>query len=311
MRTCRDETTVRNRRRRAVPPDLNVVAADWLTAAIPSPGRLAGGADAIVHDFRTAAKRARALVRLFADALGRSMVRSEDRRLRDAARALAPARDAAVARALLHKLRRKHRGRTAAAFAAAQRGIANPPSAVLTPGKMRAGIARAHATLLATAERLRWLRLTPSDAGEAIEAGLRASYRRSRHQMRRAGTTGTAAEFHAWRKLAKRLLHQLQVPGLAKSKTGQRLVRRLDELQERLGAEHDTQLVMGLLRTAPARFGGMKNTARVIAVLEDRGRSLRSRCLRLGAKVLPAKPAAFAKAIRRQLRHLRAEVKPS
>lgn len=284
-------------------------AADWLQAVTPSLNGASRKGDDVVHDFRRAAKRARALVRLFGKALGQRTRRQENFRLRDAARALAGARDATVARALFHKLLRKHRGATANAITSALRGLASRPIAALTAAETHAAIARAHATLHATAGRFRRLHLTPADACRVIEAGLRASYRRSRRQMKRARTTDDAAEYHEWRKLAKHLYYQLQFPGLAESKSERRLVRPLDELQERLGAEHDTQLVMGLLRSEPARFGGTEKTARLIAVLEKRGEKLRARCLRLGAKVFSDKPEAFAKSIRRRLCRLRAEMK--
>lgn len=293
------------------PAALSTVAADWLGAAIPAVDGFLPERDEVVHNLRTAAKRARALVRLFGGALGVRTRRQENFRLRDAARGLAGARDAAVARALLLRLRRKHQGRTRAAIASALRGLAQPPSAAPDPGGANAAIAHAHATLHAAVGKLRGLRLSPADARKVVETGLRTSYRRSRHQMKLVRDGGDSAAWHEWRKLTKRHFYQLQLPGLAESKAARRMVRRLDELQERLGAEHDAQLVMALLRSAPARFGGTRHAMRVIALLEQRGEKLRARCLRLGAKVFASKPAAFAKGIRRRLRPLRAGAKPA
>lgn len=290
---------------------LSTVAADWLLAAIPSPSSSSRKPDDVVHNLRTAAKRARALVRLFGKALGQRTQRQENFHLRDAARALAGSRDAAVARELLLKLRRKHRGRTAVAITAALNGLAGHRFAAHAPGERNTAIAHAHEVLHTTARRLRQLRLSPKAACEAVEAASRASYRRSRHQMKSARTTDDAAEYHEWRKLTKRLFYQLQLPGLACSKAERRLVRRLGELQERLGAEHDTQQVMALLHSEPTHSGGTKQTARVVALLEERGKNLRKRCLRLGAKVFSDKPEVFAKDIRQRLRHLRKGTKPA
>lgn len=290
---------------------VGVIAADWLLAAIPPPAASSWQLSEIVHNFRTASKRARALVQLFAEVLGKQTRHHEDFRLRDTARALAGARDASVARALLRRLKRTHRGRMAAAIASALRGLADKADVALASKETRAAIARANAALHATVRQFRRLDLTPRDASDAIESGLRLSYRRSRHEMRRARASGAAARFHEWRKLIKRLFYQLQFPGLAESKVGRQLVRRLDELQERLGLEHDTQLVIALLRAKPARFGGAKPTARVIAALESRSRKLRARCLRLGAKTFTDKPAVFGKDIRHRLRRLRARINPA
>lgn len=298
----RAKSTRRHRLGRAGTAAFSTVAADWLQAAIPSAADTARKSDEVVHDLRTAAKRARALVRLFGDALGERVRRQENLRLRDAAHALAGARDAAVARALLHKLRRKHRGRTAAAIAAALRGLGRHPSAALSVEETHAAIAHARATLRATARKLRQLRRSPADARGGIEAALRASYCRSRHQMRQARHSADATAWHEWRKLTKRLCYQLQFPGLTQSRRGRRRVRRLDELQERLGVEHDTQLVMALLRATPARFGTAGQTARINVLLEQRAAKLRARCLRLGALVFADQPAAFARRVRRWLR---------
>lgn len=129
--------------------------------------------------------------------------------------------------------------------------------------------------------------------------------------MKHARSAGTAAAYHEWRKVTKRLCYQLQFPGLAESKRGRRLVRRLDELQERLGAEHDTQQTLALLRTNPAQLGGIAHAAWVTALLERRGRKLRARCVQLGTKVFAVKPEVFARATRRRLRPLRAEPGPA
>ncbi|MEQ2006245.1 MAG: CHAD domain-containing protein [Limisphaerales bacterium] len=294
-----------------VRPSVSAIAADWLLAAIPPRVGSSPELDEIIHNLRTASKRARALVQLFGVALGKQTRRHEDSRLRDAARALAGARDSSIARTLLHQLKRTHKGRTAAAIASALLGLEDKSDVALTSEETRAAIARANATLHSTVRQLRRLNLTLGDACDAIEVGLRASYRRSRHQMRRAREKGTAAEFHEWRKLTKRVFYQLQFPGLAESKDGRKLVRQLDKLQERLGLEHDTHMVLALLRAEPARFGGAMPTLRVTAALESRAKKLRRRCLRLGAKAFSVKPESFAKDFRRRLRHLRARTNPA
>lgn len=293
--------THRSRLGRAGTPAYCTLAADWLQATIPRAADTSWKSDEVVHDLRTAAKRARALIRLFRDAQGRLARRRDNVRLRDAARALAGARDVAVARALLQKLQRKHHGRTMVAIASALRGLGRQPPAACADGETRAAIVHARATLHATARKLRELRCSAADARGGIEAGLRASYRRSRNQMQHVRRGSDAAAWHEWRKLTKRLYYQLQFPGLTESQRGRRLVRRLDELQEQLGVEHDTQLVMTLLRASPARFGTPEQTGRILAVLEQRAARVRARCLRLGTSVLAGKPAEFARCVRRWL----------
>lgn len=298
----RADPSAHPRARDAAQASLSAVAADWLQAAIPSLANVPLDRDATVHDSRTATKRARALLRLFSQALGRSTVRRSNRALRDAARALGHARDAAVVRTVLLKLQRKHRGRKAAAIASALQGLADQPPVVFTAAQTRVAIAHAHRTLRSTVRRLRRLRLTLKEAAAEIATGLRTSYRRCRHQMQRAQAAGDAAEFHEWRKLTKRLYYQLQFPGLTQSNGGRNLIRQLDHLQERLGGEHDTWLAEALIRSEPAWFGGTKATSRVLAALVQRRKKLRKRCLRLGRRAFADKPEAFAATIRRQLR---------
>lgn len=300
----RPSATRRKPRERATPTRC-AAAADWLEAAVPALTDAPASQDRVVHDLRTATKRARALVRLFGPLLGHAVGRAENARLRDAAQALAGTREIAVARALLRKLRRKHGGRDGAAIAAGLHRLgrlaANPPAAF----EKHAAMQRARDVLHKTVRRLRRISASEADFCATIEAGLLATHRRCRKQMERARATGDAAEFHEWRKLVKRLFYQLQLPALEKFKPARRLVRKLDALQERLGDAHDVHALTVLLRTNPAGLGGAASTARLRRLLAKRERKLHARCLRLGAKLFAAKAMDFADAIRRGLRPLR------
>jgi CHAD domain-containing protein len=261
--------------------------------------------DRVVHELRTATKRARALVRLFGALLGSTVARAENARLRDAAQALAGTREIAVARALLHKLRRKHDGRDRAAIEATLRGLGKLAATAPAASEKDAAMQRAHDTLHGTVRRLRRLRVSKDEAFATIALGLRACHRRCRRQMQRARATSEAAEFHEWRKLVKRLFYQLQLPGLAESKPARRLVRKLDALQERLGDAHDVHALAALLRAKPAGLGGAASAARLLRLLAKRERKLHARCLRLGTKLFAAKTTEFADAVRRKRRPLR------
>lgn len=281
------------------------MAADWLEAAVPALTDAPAGQDRVVHELRTATKRARALARLFGALLGSTVGRAENARLRDAAQALAGTREIAVARALLRKLRRRHGGRDEAAVEAALHGLGKLAATAPAAFEKHAAMQRARDTLHATVRRLRRISATEDKAFATVEAGLRACHRRCRKQMERARATGGATEFHEWRKLVKRLFHQLQLPGLVESKPARRLVRKLAALQERLGDAHDVHALATLLRAKPAGLGGEKSAARLLRLLAKRERKLHARCLRLGAKLFAAKTADFADAIRREEQPLR------
>jgi len=280
-------------------------AGDWLVAAVPELTVPPAAQDRVVHDLRTATKRARALVRLFVPLLGSPVARAENARLRDAAQALAGTREIAVARALLRKLRRKHGGRDGAAIEAALHGLGRLAATAPAAAEKHAAMQRARDVLHATVRPLRQISASEANIAATVETGLLATHRRCRKQMQRARATSEAAEFHEWRKLVKRLFYQLQLPGLAASKPARRLVRKLDALQERLGDAHDVHALTTLLRTNTAGLGGAASVARLLRLLAERERKLHARCLRLGAKLFAAKPAEFAETIRRGLRALR------
>lgn len=286
-------------------------AADWLAAAVPALTDAPPALDRVVHELRTATKRARALVRLFGALLGGKVGRTENARLRDAAQALAGTREIAVARALLRKLRRKHGGRDGAAIDAALVGLGKLAATAPAAFEKHAAMQRARDTLHGTVRRLRRISASENNIFMTIEVGLRACHRRCRKQIERARTTHEPAEFHEWRKLVKRLFYQLQLPSLAESKSARRLVRKLDALQERLGDAHDVHVLATLLRTKPAALGGAASATRLLRLLTKREHKLHARCLRLGARLFAAKSADFAYAIRRGLRPLRKATRPA
>lgn len=301
----RPTSTTRRKPRERATPARCAAAADWLAAAVPALTGAPASQDRVVHDLRTATKRARALVRLFGVLLGRTVGRAENARLRDAARALAGTREISVARALLRRLRRKHGGRNRAAIEAALLGLGRLAATTPAAFEKHTAMQRARDTLHRTVRRLRGISASEANSGAAIEAGLLATHRRCRKQMNRARATGDAAEFHEWRKLVKRLFYQLQLPGLAESKPARRLVRKLDALQERLGDAHDVHALAALLGTQPAGLGGAASAARLLRLLAKRERRLHARCLRLGAKLFAGRTAGFRETVRRGRRPLR------
>lgn len=280
-------------------------AADWLAAAVPLLTGSPAAQDRLVHELRTATKRARALVRLFGALLGGPDGRAAAARLHAAARALSGAREIAVARGLLRKLRRKHGGRDGAAIDVALRRLS--PLSAPASGALAKRVTLRLATdaLRGTVRRLRRVSVSEADACTIIEAGLRATHRRCRKQLRRVRATGNAAEFHTLRKLVKRLFYQLQSPALAASQPLRRLLCKLDELQEQLGDAHDAHVLATLLRTKLAGSAGEASTARLLRLLARRERKLHVRSLRLGKKLLAEKDAAFHGAVRSGVRPAR------
>lgn len=293
-------------RKGSAPPEsaLTARAAQWLEAALPEVASTPADRAEEIHRLRTTAKQGRALARMFRPALGLTASRAMNRRLRDGARALARERDAAVARELLLRLLRKHRGALRGELAEALRSLPSGSSVALAPlTTTEAGPGEARPRLLAAARTFRRLGAAARFGEPELLDALRDSYRRCRRQMRQARASDQPEAFHEWRKRVKCLLYQLQFAGFARHQTGQVLIAQLNELQQRLGAEHDAHLLARQLANNPAGFGGA-GVPRVVAALEKRKAELGARSLRLGRKALTRKPREFAGRARRWLRDL-------
>lgn len=153
-----------------------------------------------VHGARKASKRVRALLRVIRAALPGPRFRAANYGLRDAARGLAAARDAAVALATFDEL------------------VPLPDAALAA---VRDGLA---------GEGLTW---------DVLADGLEASYRQGRLAMRAAFSAPEDEAFHDWRKRAKDLWYQVQLVRDACEPVLGGLEELLDELGERLGDDHD------------------------------------------------------------------------
>lgn len=221
-----------------------------------------------VHDSRKNLKKLRALLRLIAGPLGHRF-RRDDRGLRDIARALAPLRDLEVQRRLLGQLSARH-----PALAGASQDLAATLPA--PPGADRI-LRHCALALLDARERVaRWPRLAPHF--RTLVGGLSAVGLQAGEMPAAAGQDGEA--WHQWRKAVKyhgyqlRFLRPLGGDGLTTR------LRRLGELGECLGEEHDLDLLAGLfLALMPGPAGA------VLPALREPQRVLRQRALALGAEL--------------------------
>jgi CHAD domain-containing protein len=132
-----------------------------------------------------------------------------------------------------------------------------------------------------------------ADGGvDALEAGLRHTYRQGRRRLRRvaSGRRGGLRERHEWRKRTKRLRYGAQVLGL------ERLARHADELAELLGEERDLALLAR--RIERDRPGGKSDRRMLLKRIERRRRKLRKRALARGRRLYRRTPAKFGKRMR-------------
>jgi hypothetical protein len=236
------------------------VAAEEVAAACAAAADEARPLDERVHAVRVRLKRARAALRL--------VRRRGDRALRDVGRALAPARDEAIARATLADLGVPLRGARHAARDAA-------------------GLKRTAAALEGLELRAPKVRRSGRAARRAFVRG----YREARRRLRDLRSDGAPERFHAWRKVVKRLALQARLLRRVAPALSRELRGPLEELAERLGELHD-------LSVAETRLGPRAKGSGLLARLHARGTAQRIAALALGRRALAARP----RQIRRRLR---------
>jgi hypothetical protein len=281
-----------------------------------------------VHETRKALKRLRAMLRLLAGELGGEASARENTALRDVARSLSGARDAAVMLSTLDGLMRRH-----------PRALARRRGVLELRRRLRAEHARmeretladpaARAEVLGELQALRWRvaawSLSDRDGIELIEADLERVYRqgrkRFRHVARRRGDRMIA--MHEWRKRVKDLRYAAELlerrgagdsPHSGRSagsgraaRSGERLrklARRADALGELLGEEHDLAVFAARVRaggvgadTQETWHTGRRTRERLLELTARRRRALRKRALRDGERLYDEKPNAFIRRI--------------
>jgi CHAD domain-containing protein len=258
-----------------------------LAAAASPDGR---GAEEAIHEVRTRCKRMRGVLRLARPGLGDGY-RTANRDVRDAARALSSLRDASALLATFDEL------------IDATHGERLPGEGV---DRVRAGLARraarargvdAAATLSEVGARLARVRRDVSDWAPKDDAGilldgLAANHRRGRRAFRRARSRPDDATLHDWRKRAKYGWHHTRLLApLAPSVLGP-MAKRLKDLSDALGDDHDLAVLRATITANPDEFGGA-GMDEVIALIDVTRADLLDRCLRLGARTYAEPPSAL------------------
>ena len=253
-----------------------------------------------IHTARKSMKRLRGLLRLVRDDLGDSAYRRENAALRDAGRALAPARDAFVLGETLHALQDRY-GRMLAddAFRHTQRYLADQHRRVLDAAVSdRTTRASVVDSIADVQSRLTGTRGPGTLGGirddyAAVAGGLRRVYRRGRTGMRHALVDQGPEAFHEWRKRVKYLRYHMETlqplwPELIGAQA-----KRLDQLGETLGSEHDlTVLAERILRDDIACPDPAERWL-LVALIHQRRADLRTQAVTLGQSLYTEAPGAF------------------
>ena len=213
-----------------------------------------------VHDVRKRTKRVRAVARLVRSGIGDGY-RPVNAAARDAARALAPARDGQVLAETFRSL-----------------GL-TPPLPLVAAGE--ADVDRARELLTAAREAVDdW---SFGDDLEVLTDGLRATYRRGRRGLAAVREEPTAAAFHEWRKATKHLWHQTQLLAPAAPELLKPAARALHRLADLLGDDHDLAVLVEVTADEEAK-----------RLAQERRAELEQQALPLGARLYVEPPKAFA-----------------
>lgn len=238
-----------------------------------------------VHQARRAAKRARALARLAPGALAAHAQRTIEI-ARQARRGLGGARDAAVRRATLAKLRKR--------LGPAHDRLAGALDVPAAPaGGDRDGLRIALGALIHE-----WRAAAMSDADDEILRRVTKGYRKARRRAPRHGSA-PAEELHRWR--AAVVDHEYQTDFLKDcSRFAARQSKRADKLRRRLGETHDLDALVGFVAASDdARASGAHDELAEAAAPRRKKRAAAAR--RLGEKMFRRKPRKWAKRLRRSV----------
>ena len=253
-----------------------------------------------VHEARKSVKKVRALVALLQEADAGALGK-DARRLRAVGHAIAPLRDADAAISTFDRLRAHFPKRLPEhTHAMLRRRLVRAKTRALSEARADRTLARAAHALHTVRRSAKGWRVPAIDAHELPNL-LKASYRAGRKAMGRAHDRMTPADLHQWRKRVKTLWYHLRLaeplaPGLRSD------VRRLDQLETRLGEDHNLSMLQvaltkddDLARRVPGALRELRAMSTAVQA------KLRQKTFALGKRLFADRPKAFARRLRRAI----------
>lgn len=271
-----------------LPDELRRVARERLTDARRRLDNETGEAfDTRVHEARKRTKEVRAMLRLVRDEMGKRAYQRENARLRDAARLLAPLRDAQVLREVVDGI--DDPSVDAGALDRARQGL----DARLRSEKARAVQARSAQRMsemvaAATDAVAQWP-LT-RDRWRVVRPGLRRAYARGRAGYAAVAGLGTDEQIHAWRKRVKDLWYDVRLVKPAWPQVLGPTAEEVHRLSDLLGDHHDLSVLVAHLDEL-----GLAPDDRdaLVAWATARQGRLRRDAVDLGGRLYAEEPDAF------------------
>ena len=288
---------------RAVDAELRRIACAQIDKATAELSEAGSDRDEAIHDARKRLKKLRGLVRL-AGAGAKPFVRSENRRWRDAGRALSALRDRAALVEAADALEARFAEEVANdevatdAFAHLREAMARRED-----GNASERDAAVRETLLALAEGRRAvesLHLPAHGRGRAAAArGAEQTFAHARRALGQAARTREADDFHELRKQMKYYAMHLKLFGPLWPEAMDALREAADRVAEDLGRDHDYAVLRAAVAAKPEHFGRRADLDVVIALLDRHQGELRERALEGAGRLLAERPKAFRRRLAR------------
>jgi CYTH domain-containing protein/CHAD domain-containing protein len=245
-----------------------------------------------IHSARKDVKKIRAVLRLLRAGIGEKAYRAENRRYRDAGRALSGSRDAEVKVETLTALEERFGLQLPSASAwnwkrVLERERREAASEIVDSKAIDAAAAALEGGREAAAG---W---SLDGSWKLFGPGLAEGYKRGRKAMARVAADPDPELVHEWRKRSKDLWYDLRLVRRAWPQLLEPTVDGVHELSDLLGDHHDLTVLAADLASRP-RVG---SKARMAALIEQRQAEILEQALGLGARLYAEKPPAFVKRI--------------
>jgi len=274
-------------------PGLRRIAGEQLTAAVVDLESCRPDPQEAVHDARKRLKKVRAILRLARGQLDPTFYETENSRLRNIGRDLAPFRDAHVRHAGFLGLVDRHRDLLAHdAFRDVE---------VILRGDRRARLAgfagsqERQAAVAALREESSGPEGWPLEAAgfDALRPGLERIYRQGARRMRKAFKDGAPERFHDWRKSVKYLWYHMRILQAAWPDVLRPTTAALHDLSDVLGEAHDLSELARAVRDFDPPFANGAAGELLAELVAGRCTALHVQSWRLGERLYAEEPQAF------------------
>ena len=249
-----------------------------------------------VHSARKALKKERALLRVAHGAIPATERRRQQSVLRAAARSLSEARESEALIHTLDELAGQFAGQVPASTFAAVRGRLELARArervrLVTVTRNNDAVQELGAACL----RVDDMRLR-ADSWQALDRGVRRTYRRGRAAMHRARQAPSSIALHTWRKRVKDLWYVLRLLGPVCGPAVRGQAKDADRLAELLGDDHDLAALADSLRGEVGR--APVDLAPLRGLIDHRRAQLEAEAFAVGERLYAEKPKAFRRRLR-------------